>query len=130
MIIDKLEELVNKALEQDEVPVAAVVVKNDQIIGEGYNQVERYDDIMYHAEIIAINEAKKKLNNWRLNDCDIYITLEPCSMCSEIIKKHRIKNIYYYSKQNENKTENNPNYYYIESNKFSSVLSKFFKDKR
>ena len=60
-----------------------------------YNKKEKYGCVTGHAEILAVEKASKKLNNWRLNGCDIYITLEPCPMCASAIKQSRINNIYY-----------------------------------
>ncbi len=71
-----------KAFEDDEVPVGAVVVYNNKIIGRGYNQVEKLKDATAHAEMIAITSASNYLQNWRLNECSIYVTLEPCIMCT------------------------------------------------
>lgn len=83
-----------KAYKNDEVPIGAVIVKDNEVIGYGYNQKEKKNSVLEHAEIIAIRMASKKLNNWRLDDCDIYITLDPCPMCASAIKQSRIKNIY------------------------------------
>lgn len=83
-----------KALKNNEVPVGCVIVKDDQIIAKAYNKKEKYNLVTKHAELIAIEKASKKLNNWRLNNCDIYITLEPCPMCASAIKQSRINNIY------------------------------------
>ena len=84
----------NKAYKNNEVPIGAVIVKDDNVIGYGYNQKEKKNSVLEHAEIMAIRMASKKLNNWRLDDCDIYITLDPCPMCASAIKQSRIKNIY------------------------------------
>ncbi len=84
-----------KALKIDEVPIGCVIVKNNKIIARSYNKKEITQDPTGHAEIIAIKKASKKLNNWRLEDCDIYVTLEPCIMCSGAIIQSRIKNIYF-----------------------------------
>ncbi|MBP3841216.1 MAG: nucleoside deaminase [Bacilli bacterium] len=83
-----------KALAMGEVPVGAVIVKNGEIIAKAYNKKEKLCCVTQHAEIIAIEKASKKIGNWRLNDCDIYITLEPCPMCASAIKQARISNIY------------------------------------
>ncbi len=83
-----------KAFETNEVPVGAVIVENGKIIARGYNQKESKNSAIYHAEIIAILEACQKKNNWRLENCDIYITLEPCPMCASAIKQSRINNVY------------------------------------
>lgn len=84
----------NKAFENGEVPIGAVIVKNDEVIGYGYNQKEKKNSVLEHAEIIAIRKASKKINNWRLDGCDIYVTLNPCPMCASAIKQARINNIY------------------------------------
>src|SRR3972149_12086871 len=83
-----------KALEENEVPVGAVVVKDSKIIGRGYNQVERLKDATAHAEMIAITSAANHIGNWRLNDCSIYVTLEPCIMCTGAMLSSRIKELF------------------------------------
>lgn len=83
-----------KAFEKDEVPVGAVIVKNNKIIARAYNLKETRNDCSKHAEIIAIQKASKKLEAWRLTDCEIYVTLEPCSMCAGAIIQSRIKKVY------------------------------------
>ena len=87
-------EYANKAFLEDEVPIGAVIVKNDTIISCGYNKKESSSSIISHAEIEAIVEAEKKINNWRLDNCDIYVTLDPCPMCASAIKQSRIQNVY------------------------------------
>ncbi|HZW37872.1 MAG TPA: tRNA adenosine(34) deaminase TadA [Ignavibacteriaceae bacterium] len=84
-----------RALENNEVPVGAVVVHQNKIIGKGYNQVELLKDATAHAEILAITSAANHLQDWRLNECDIYVTLEPCVMCAGAILLSRIKNLYF-----------------------------------
>ena len=129
-IEDQLEKLINKAIKKQEVPIAALIVYNNKIIAKAYNKVNKKNNIMNHAEIIVINKCMKKLKNWRLNNCELYITLEPCSMCKEIIKKCRIKNVYYFTKQNNEKTENDVNYQLINTNdNFSMKLKEFFVNK-
>ena len=83
-----------KAYNKLEVPVGAVIVKNGKIIARGYNQKETKYDTTKHAEIIAIQKASKKLKSWRLLDCEMYVTLEPCSMCAGAIINSRIKKLY------------------------------------
>ena len=83
-----------KALNLGEVPVGAVIVKDGKILAKAYNKKEKLKNVTRHAEIIAIEKASKKIDNWRLNDCDIYITLEPCPMCASAIKQSRISSIY------------------------------------
>lgn len=78
-----------------DVPVGAVIVKNKKIIGYGFNRKEKLKNPLAHAEIIAINRASKYLKSYHLEDCDIYVTLEPCLMCVGAILNARIKNIYF-----------------------------------
>jgi len=84
-----------KALEENEVPVGAVVVKENKIIGRGYNQVEKLKDATAHAEMIAITAAANHIGNWRLTQCSIYVTLEPCVMCTGALLASRIKELYF-----------------------------------
>lgn len=83
-----------RALEENEVPVGCVIVKNDQILALSHNMKEQMNSATKHAEILAIEEASSKLNNWRLNDCDVYITLEPCPMCASALKQARVSHIF------------------------------------
>lgn len=78
-----------------EVPIGAVIVKDGQIIGAGHNIREKYQQSIYHAEILAIMEACDDLHSWRLEDCDLYVTLEPCIMCSGAIIHSRLRQVYY-----------------------------------
>lgn len=84
-----------KAYLIDEVPVGCVIVHNDKIIARGYNKREKLNSSLAHAEIIAIKKACRKLNSWRLEDCVMYITLEPCIMCAGAIIQARIPTVYY-----------------------------------
>lgn len=84
-----------KAFEDDEVPVGAVIVHNNRIIARGYNQIERLKDPTAHAEMIAITSAANHLNNWRLEGCSIYVTLEPCIMCTGALLAARIDELYF-----------------------------------
>ena len=84
-----------KAFNANEVPVGAIIVKNAEIIGRGFNQVITKNSVIWHAEINAINDASKALKNYRLIDCDIYITLEPCHMCAKAIVDARLNHVYF-----------------------------------
>ena len=84
-----------KAFNKNEIPVGGVIVKDDVIVAKAHNLREINNLVTSHAEILAITKANKKLNSWRLDDCDIYVTLEPCSMCSGAIIQSRIKNLYF-----------------------------------
>jgi tRNA(adenine34) deaminase len=81
------------AFDVDEVPVGAVVIHNDQVIGEGYNQRETLHDPTAHAEMIAITQAAQALGSWRLLDCTLYVTLEPCPMCAGAIVQARLPRV-------------------------------------
>ena len=83
-----------KAYQKLEIPVGAVIVKDGKIISRGHNLKETKTDTTKHAEIIAIQKASKKLNAWRLIDCEMYVTLEPCAMCAGAIINSRIKKLY------------------------------------
>ena len=85
--------LAEKAFSLDEVPVGAVVVCFDRIIGKGYNQRESLSDPTAHAEILAITAAANTLENWRLSECTMYVTKEPCTMCAGAIINSRIKRL-------------------------------------
>ena len=85
----------NKAEAIGEVPIGAVVVKNGEIIGRGYNLRETTNDATAHAEIIAIKQASESLGAWRLLDCCLYVTLEPCPMCAGAIVQSRIPTVIY-----------------------------------
>ena len=133
-----------KAYEKKETPIGAVVVKDGKIIARAHNQIEELNDSTAHAEILAIREASKSLGGWRLIDCDLYVTMEPCVMCSGAIVNSRIKKLIigtkhiknaYTEKQHEFKLD-----YYENSNvevcfgvlkdKCSNILQEFFKTLR
>ena len=84
-----------KAQSINETPIGAVIVHKGKIIARGYNKRETKKNSLCHAEIIAINKASKKLGGWRLPECDIYVTLEPCPMCAGAIISSRIDNLYF-----------------------------------
>ena len=83
-----------KAYEKGEIPVGAVIVKEHKIIARAYNEKEYKLDTTRHAEILAIQKASKKLKSWRLQDCDMYVTLEPCSMCAGALIQARVRKLY------------------------------------
>lgn len=83
-----------KAYKKLEVPVGAIIVKDGKIIAKAHNLKETKNDTTKHAEVLAIQRASKKLNSWRLIDCEMYITLEPCAMCAGAIINSRIKKVY------------------------------------
>lgn len=87
--------LAKRAFDHDDVPIGAVIVRDGKIIARGENRVQKSKNPTLHAEIVAINAACKKLGTKFLDDCDIYVTLEPCAMCATAISFARIKNIYF-----------------------------------
>ncbi len=140
--IDEALKEAKKSKDIDEVPVGAVIVYKDKIIAKGHN-VSNNDNVSNHAEIIAINKAIKKLGDWRLNDCEMHVTLEPCPMCAGAILKSRIKKVYIGTQSNLKSNRkiielifNNKDYYhnvdfeYLNNNKCSQILTDFFKEKR
>ena len=123
-----------KALKRNEIPVGAVIVKNNKIISKGYNKREKTKNVTQHAEIIAITKACKKIKNWRLDDCVIYITMEPCMMCSGAIEQSRIKKIIYGVENKNygyaNKLKNIEIISQICEEKCKSIIQNFFKKRR
>lgn len=93
--MQKALELAKISAAEGEVPVGAVIVKGDEIVGTGRNRREYGKNALYHAEIEAIDNACKTLGGWRLWECDMYVTLEPCPMCAGAIINSRIKTVYY-----------------------------------
>lgn len=82
-------------LKREEVPIGAVIVRDGKIVSRAFNNREKSQMATYHAEIIAINRACKKLKSWRLDDCEMFVTLEPCVMCAGAILNARIKKLYF-----------------------------------
>ena len=133
-----------KASEKGETPIGAIVVKNNEIIARAHNLTETLKDATAHAEILAIKEASKKLNGWRLIDCELYVTMEPCIMCSGAIVNSRIKKLVISTKHIKNdytiKQHEFKNDYYkrynidVEfgclENESSKILNEFFRNIR
>lgn len=132
-----------KAYNKDEVPVGAVIVSNGNIIAKAYNKKVTSIDVCAHAEIIAIKKASSKLKDWRLVDCEMYVTLEPCPMCAGAIEQSRIKKVYIGTKSNFSSNQeiidrifNNTEFYhrveyeYLNDLNCSNILKDFFAKKR
>lgn len=83
-----------KAYKINEVPVGAIIVQNNKIISRAHNRKEKQQDSTFHAEILAIQKASRKISQWRLSDCELYVTLEPCSMCAGAIIQARIDKVF------------------------------------
>ena len=135
--------LARHAADLGEIPVGAVIVKDGKIIGRGYNTREQSHSILGHAEIMAIQEAAGILSDWRLSDCDLYVTLEPCPMCAGALLQARIRSIHYGAKDSvmgacgsvlnlfEENFGHHPAMYYDSSHaECSQLLTDFFKNKR
>ena len=132
------------AFANNEVPVGAIVVHNGEIIGRGFNQVIKKNSVSSHAEINAINQASKFLKNYRLNGCDMYVTLEPCHMCAKAIVDARINFLYFGANEPKtgaiesidrflNREDLNHNVVFSGGHmkdESSKLLRKFFKSKR
>lgn len=131
-----------KAYDLDEVPVGAIIVKDGIVIAKAHNLREKTQSSLSHAEILCIQKACKKLNSWRLDGCEMYITLEPCTMCAGAIIQSRIKNIYIGAKDEKNgcvgsicnmlelNTTHRVNYEYIDEEECANILKQFFKELR
>ena len=131
--LKQLIKLAKKASKKKEVPISAIIVKDGKIISKAFNKRIKNNNVLDHAEIMAIRKAEKKLKDWRLFDCDLYVTLKPCSMCEIIIKQARIKNVYYLlEKLNSKKEYNKTNFIKISENEqmYYNILRDFFKKKR
>ncbi len=129
--IKELKKLVKKACVRGEVPVAAIIVKDNKIIAKAYNKKESLKNPLMHAEIMAISKACKKIKDWRLDNCTMYVTLKPCNMCSSIIEESRIKDVFYILDKNEIKN-NKVKYHKCSQNveEFKKILTTFFIQKR
>lgn len=129
----------NKAFLKGEVPIGCVIVFNNEIIAKSHNMRESMNDATAHAELSAIKSACDKLKSWRLDNCDLYVTLEPCMMCSGAIMNARIRNLYYGASQQKVSsnilesefTNYRPNIFsgLLES-ECALILSQFFCEKR
>ncbi len=133
-----------KALKKGEVPIGAVIVKDGKILSKGRNMRERKQNALMHAEVVAIEKACKKLHSWRLDGCEIYVTLEPCPMCAGAIANARLEKVTYGAKEKTSQdnlfeqilTSNRLNHKCIfaqdEENEkeCSDLLTNFFKSKR
>lgn len=133
--IDILLKLVDKAYQKEESPVAAIIVHHNKVIAKGFNKRNKSKYTISHAEIEAINRANKKLKDWRLNNCTMYVTMKPCEMCEKVIKEARINKVYYlvdrdinkhqYSKGKLIKLENKEY-----TKKYQEILATFWQNKR
>lgn len=108
IILDKLIKEMNVAIDEEEVPVSAIVFDKDyNIISYSHNKRQGNNNVIGHAEVLAIQNAENKINDWRLDGYCMIVSLEPCDMCSIIIEESRINRVYYLVKQNDNKYDIN-----------------------
>lgn len=132
-----------KAASEDEVPVGCVIVKEDKVLAKAHNKKVAKKDATAHSEVECIKKASKKLGNWHLDDCEMYVTLEPCLMCGGAIINSRIKKVYYAAKDPKGgslgsnidiKQIRNINHYpdseFVEDKEYIALLKGFFKKKR
>lgn len=132
-----------KALKVEEVPVGVVIVSDGLIIAKAHNKKVKNKSVLDHAEIIALMKATKKLNDWRLDGCDMYVTLEPCPMCASAIQQSRIKKVYIGTKSNfkingeimanifdNNEFYHHVDYEYVNDYRCEKILKDFFKSVR
>ncbi len=137
--LNEIIKLAEKAEKNNCVPVGAIVVKDNKIISKGYNKKEKTNNPMDHAEIIAIKKASKKIKNWRMPDCEIYVTMKPCAMCQKVIAESRIMKVHYLiDNKKQSSTTNNilnkinmqkENERIYEIN-YTKIITNFFKKRR
>ena len=132
-----------KALKIEEVPVGVIIVCDGLIIAKAHNKKVKSKSVLDHAEIIALMKATKKLSDWRLDGCDMYVTLEPCPMCASAIQQSRIKKVYIGTKSNfktngeimanifdNNEFYHHVDYEYVNDYRCEKILKDFFKSVR
>ena len=133
-----------KAKAKDEVPIGAIIVKDGLVVAKAHNLIEKNQDATAHAEMLAIKKASKKLKSWRLDGCEIFITLEPCPMCAGAIVNARIERVYYGAKEPKsgsaeskfdiltNSGLNHKTEFLggIKKEECESIIKKYFKEKR
>lgn len=126
-----LYKLSSKAYARDEIPVSALIVKNGKVIAKAYNKKNISNNSLLHAEIICLQKAYKKLKRWNLNDCELYVSLEPCDMCKLLIEESRINSVYYIlskgSCNNKYKKTKYEQMYVNNIDEFRDLFEKMFK---
>ncbi|MDD2505453.1 MAG: nucleoside deaminase [Bacilli bacterium] len=130
-IFNKLYKLSKKAGKKSESPVSAIIVNNtdNKIIAKAYNKRNKTNLTISHAEIEVISKANKKLKSWRLNNCTLYITMEPCAMCKSVIREARIKYVYYLIKKEPIKKQyNKTEFNLIDFLNSNDIKNKYLKD--
>ena len=132
-----------KACKEDEVPVGCVIVRDDKVIARAHNRKEKKNDATAHAEMEGIRKASRKLGNWYLDGCELYVSLEPCIMCAGAIVNARIGKVYFAARDPKGgafgsnlditevkKINHYPEYEFREDGEYIKLLKSFFKEKR
>ena len=131
---DILYRLALKAYKKNEMPVSAILIRNNKIIAKAYNMKHINKNPLYHAEILCLQKAYKKLKRWNLNDCTLYVSLEPCDMCKILIEESRIDQVFYLlrkgTKSNKYNKTQYEQMYVCEKEKFKKLIDKFFENLR
>ena len=123
-----------KAYKKKEIPVGAVIVKDNKIIAKSHNNRQKKYNVLGHAEINAILKTEKKLRDWRLDGCILYVTLEPCQLCQKVIEESRIDQVIYLLEQDKSKLESNKYKQTNDCNKlkenYQEIINTFFQKLR
>lgn len=126
-----LYKLALKARNKNEVPVSALIIRNNKIISKAYNRKNIDKNTLYHAEILCLQKAYKKLKRWNLSDCIMYVSLEPCEMCKMLIEESRINKVFYILEKgictNRYAKTQYEQMYGWRKEKFSGIMNDFFK---
>ncbi len=117
------------AAKHGEVPIGCVIVRHGKVIAKGYNQREHKQNCLWHAEIVALNRACRKLKSWRLSDCEMYVTLEPCQMCMGAIINARLSKVYIGAKSTTDLNWQTP-IEFQPNTEAQNILVAFFRNKR
>ena len=125
----ELLKLAYKAAKKNEIPISALIVNKNKVIAKAYNTRNKKNITTDHAEILAIQRANKKLKSWRLNNCSLYVTIEPCDMCKNVIRESRIDEVYYLLPRLEyKKIYNKTKFYQINNNPKINEIYTIIKD--
>ena len=118
-----------KAAKKGEVPIGAVIVRDGKVVARAHNMREKKQNALYHAEVLAIMRACKKLKSWRLSDCEMYVSLQPCPMCMGAITNARLRKVYYGAETNSDLNWTTE-YVDLKNSECSKLLKDFFATKR
>lgn len=122
-----------KAFKKKEIPVGVIITKNNKVISKAHNDRQKKYSVLGHAEINAITKAEKKIKDWRLDGCEMYVTLYPCEMCEKIIKECRLSKVYYLLEKNQDSSSKHMFVTIHDDNllnNYKKIIDKFFKELR